>query len=310
VADWAVAALAEADRRGTSDAARTMFLGAAAGLLGMQGDAARCTELTTELLELAERTGAPVVPQVACIVPGVIMSGRVDLGDRVQALGEASLPPEPEPWVVVMSATYRAATDTYLGRGDTARAATLRAQAALPADFSPSMFSVAGWLIAMHSGAPRAEVARHMEHVIEQARLGRSTTLRGIYRQYHSSVLAELGDLRVPLVEAADNLERVSQQNQVGLGRASVRRAAVLLLKTGEHDLGARLLGWVDSPLASAIPATADLAAELEVLQPAAERALGAEAYAAARADGALMDDKTAISLCLAALRAAAEQHA
>jgi hypothetical protein len=146
-----------------------------------------------------------------------------------------------------------------------------------------------------------------MEHVIEQARLVRSTTLLGIYRQYHASVLAELGDLRIPLVEAADNLERVFEQHQFSLARASVRRAAVLLIKTGAHELAARLLGWVDNPTAAVIPATADLLAELDVLLPETERALGADAYAAALRDGLALDDTTAISLCLAALRAAVE---
>lgn len=175
----------------------------------------------------------------------------------------------------------------------------------MPGDICPSIRAMAGWMAAVNSDAPRAEVVAQMERVVEQARLVKSSHLQSIFTQYLSSVRAELGDLAQPMRDAADNLAHMLESQNFGLATSAVRRAAVLLIKAGQHEKAAKLLGWVDSH--DPTPATFDLAAEIEVLVPQMQEVLGPEALGATAA-GAELSIEPAIELAVATLRAAADR--
>jgi predicted ATPase/class 3 adenylate cyclase len=307
LADWATTALSVADAGGASDETRSVLLATGAGLSGLAGSAEQATAFATELCELCERTGLPITAEVSgTAIGGVLLSGGLELIGRIQDLSERSVQPSTPPWAVVMIATFRAIVATYSGQPDVAKAATARAMSAMPADFSPSFSALACWMTAMHSDAPRTEVVTQMERVVAQASLVRSTFLQAIFRQYLSSVRGELGDLRQPMSEAADNLEGILSNHQIGLATGTIRRAAVLLIKAGFGEVAAILLGWVDST-GHPIPPTADLAAEMDVLLPKLRQELGAT-YETAMAAGPALSPEAAIKLGIATLREGIDQ--
>jgi predicted ATPase/class 3 adenylate cyclase len=304
--DWATAALAVADLEGAADNDRAVLLGAAAAVAGLAGDAERAVALCSELAALCENTEAMMPLDVASPVVGAaIVAGDLDLAGRLQDLSEQTAAEGAEPWALAMTATRRAVVATYSGQPAIAKQACATATELIPPDFSPSFRAQTGWISAVNSDAPRTEVAAQMEEVVEQARLVRSSFLQSIYTQYLASVRAELGDLTQAMSDAADNLERLLVAHNLGLVAPAVRRAAVILIKAGQPDTAARLLGWVDNQ-DSRTPATEDLAVEIEILIPQMHEALGPDAAGATEA-GAALTVEEAIELAISALRTAAD---
>jgi hypothetical protein len=239
------------------------------------------------------------------VVGAAIVAGDLDLAGRLQDLSEQTAAEGAEPWALAMTATRRAVVATYSGQPAIAKQACATATERIPPDFSPSFRAQTGWISAVNSDAPRTEVAAQMEEVVEQARLVRSSFLQSIYTQYLASVRAELGDLTQAMSDAADNLERLLVAHNLGLVTPAVRRAAVILIKAGQPDTAARLLGWVDEQ-DSRTPATEDLAVEIEILVPQMHEALGPDAADATEA-GAALTVEEAIELAISVLRIAAD---
>ncbi len=306
VGEWATAALAVADIEGATDDARAVLLGSAATVLALAGDAERAIAFASELADLCEQTDTMMPLDVgAAVVGALVTAGHVELAGRLQDLSEQAVAKNTEPWVTILTATIRAIVATYSGEPDIARQASITAAEGISADLSPSICALTGWMSAVNSDAPRAEVAAQMEQVVEQASLVKSSFLQAIFTQYLSSVRAELGDLNQPMRDPADNLERMLAAHNLGLADSAVRRAAVILVKAGQHETAATLLGWVDNQ-DSPTPATGDLAAEMEVLVPQMHEALGPDAAGATSA-GAKLSIEEAIELAVSTLRAAAD---
>jgi hypothetical protein len=125
-----------------------------------------------------------------------------------------------------------------------------------------------------------------------------------ILTQYVSSVRAEIGEITQPMLDAADNLDHMASTQTLGTATGAVRRAAVLLIKAGQHEIAARLLGWVDARDSN--PISNDLAAEMEHLLPEMCAALGEGEADVAATTGAEMSVDEAIMLARDTLRRAA----
>ena len=306
--DWARAALTIADLEGATNEARAVFLGCSATVRGMAGDTVPAIDYGTQLAELCETTSTRMPLQVAApVTSALILAGDVELAGRLQGLAEIAVVDSQESWAPALTASTRSCLATYSGEPEIAKQAIDKAIELEPADYCVTLQAFSGWLAAMNSEAPRAEVVAQMERVVEQASEVRSTLLSPIFRQYLSSVRAELGDLSQAMADAADNLEDLLATQTLGPVTGAVRRAAVLLIKAGRNDIAAQLLGWVDSQDAN--PITHDLAAEMEELVPQMRAALSEEAAAAARSlVGMVTED--AVTLAVDTLRGAVDEMA
>lgn len=307
VGDWAAAALSVADLESATDDARAVFLGCAATVRGVANDLGPAVAFGTQLAELCEQTDTMMPPTLGpAVVPAIILTGDVGLAGRLQDLAEQAIDDGAEPWAFALTAAIRAAVATYSGQPGIAKAAANTAAERAPADLSPSIRVVIGWMRAVNSDAPRAEVIVELEQMVELATLVKSTLMLGIVTYHLASVRAELGDLAQPMRDAADNLEHMIATHNMGAATGAVRRAAVLLIKSGDHLSAATLLGCVESRDSN--PVTYDLAAEMEALVPQMHEALGSGAATAADA-GAAMSTDDAIQLAITALRAAADNQ-
>ena len=306
VADWATAALTVADLEGATDDARAVFLGSAATVLGIAGEAQRAFGFAFELAELCEQTDTRMPLDVAGpLVAAIVLAGDIELAARLQDLSEQAATEGAEPAVLAGTSAMRAVVATYSGQPEIAKQASITATERIPADLSPSLRAIIGWMGAVNSDAPRTEVVAQMEQVVEQAKLVKNSILLAVLTQTLSSVRAELGDLTQPMREAADNLEGQLAAQNLSPATGAVRRAAVLLIKAGQHETAARLLGWVDS-LDSSNPVAVELQAEMEVLVPQMHDALGPDA-ASATAAGTELSIEEAIQLAMSTMRAAAD---
>jgi predicted ATPase/class 3 adenylate cyclase len=306
VGDWATAALTMADLEGAGDEARAVFLGSAATVAGMAGDAERAVPLASELAEHCGRTNTTIPLDVAApVVASITMAGDVELAGRVQDLSERAVSENTPPAVLAVTAGMRAIVATYSGQPEIARQASITATELIPTDFSPSLRAIIGWMAAVNSDAPRSEVVAQMERVVEQADLVRNSVMQAVLSQHLSSVRAELGDLTQPMQDAADNLEGQHAAQNLGPASGAVRRAAVLLMKAGHFDAAATLLGWVDSRDSN--PISHDLAAEMDQLVPQIREVLGPDRADQAASAGAGMSTDEVVPLAIDALRAAVD---
>jgi predicted ATPase/class 3 adenylate cyclase len=304
LADWAAVGL-DLTTDNTAHDVRAVLLALTAALSGLGGDAVRSVSAATELCELSEMTGCEISSQVsAAVIGGVVLSGDVPLCSRIQDLSERTISSASPPWAVAMSATFRAVVATYSGQAQIAKEASAKAVAASPSDMSPSFRAIAGWMAAVNSDAPRAEGVARMEAVVAQASLVRSSFLHAMFDSILASLRGEVGHLRESLTESADSLERMLSTRQLGLAPATVRRASVLLMTAGASASAATLLGWVDSN-DNPTPATADVAADMDVLVPQMHAALGEAALQAAISAGALLTAEQAMTLSITELRSA-----
>jgi hypothetical protein len=303
---WARAGLTVGRLEGVEDQDQATFLAAAATVAGLEGDAERAIELASDVIELCA-DGTTVLPcdVAAAVVAAMLLSGDLDLADRSQQLAEASAARSHDLWATPFIVGSRALLATYSGKPDVAAEALTTCFTAMPADYAPTLRAAGGWILAMNSDAPRAEVVTQMEEVIELASQVKSSPLHSIFVQYLSSLRAEVGDLTQPMLDAADNLEQMLASRNLGLVSSQIRRIAVLLIKAGVPGVAANLLGWIDAQ-DQATPITADLQAEIDVLVPEMTSALGAEADREAAA-GAALTLEAVIDLAIAALRATAD---
>ncbi|MEY2398003.1 MAG: hypothetical protein QOJ00_1177, partial [Actinomycetota bacterium] len=305
LADWASVGLSLATDD-TPDETRAVLLALVAALSGLAGDAPQAIAAATELCELCEATGCHIIPQVAGpTVAGVVMTGDLPLCTRLQDLAERAVSASSPPWAIAMCATFRSVVATYSGDAETARDASARAVAAAPPDMSPSLRSVVGWMDAVNSDQPQAVRVEKMEAVVAQASLVRSSFLHAMYNSILASLRSEIGQLSQSLTESADSIEGILNTRQLGLAPANARRAAVLLMKAGVSGSAATLLGWVDSN-DHPTPATADMAADMDVLVPQMHADLGDNALQAATSAGALLTAEQAMTLSVTELRSAA----
>ena len=307
VGDWALAAIAVADIEGADDDDRAVFLAAAATRAALAGDAEQAVELASAFVELCEQAEVDLNADIpGAVISAAVLAGDLELAARVQAVHQRAGECSTEPWASAYVAGTHAVLATYSGEPEVAARAAETSRRALWDDVSPTLLASLGWVFAMNSDAPRSEVVAQMEEVIEQASVVSSAFFTSIYTQYLSSLRAEVGEVAQAMTDAAVNLAQLQDSNTYGLVPPAVRRAAVLLLKTGRPEPAAQLLGWVDS--ADSIAATPDLAAEIDELVPKMREALGPDAAKATESGAALSLDE-ATQLAIVALREAATDY-
>jgi len=267
---WTDAALALADA-GTSDQDRALLLAVSAGRESATGEATLATEHTRQALDLLRRQGSEDLPlELAGAGSNLFFTGELDDAlAAVEWFAQGAAPDDEYRRAVCW--TLQATWLHYAQRPQDAAVAAERAVAAMPADAAPTWCAFATWIRARSSGEPAAAIVEVVEDAVAVFSEVGNSFMATTAAHHLASLRGSVGELRQSMLELAasiDKAPRDDQRNAIG----AMLRAAVLLIRAGDHEMSAVLLAWTDANRVA--PVSPEVARDLDELRPGLEAAL------------------------------------